>query len=97
MTRAQALQICQKMVLLEPTAYLLERSGDLTGALQQHLDLIGPKLSVVLLVNQTEVMDPHVEEALADDIQRELDKAINLCQRNSQRLEDAENEVPRCF
>jgi predicted RNA-binding Zn-ribbon protein involved in translation (DUF1610 family) len=88
-----ALQICQKMVLLEPTAYLLERSGDLTGALQQHLDLIGPKLSVVLLVNQTEVMDPHVEEALADDIQRELDKAINLCQRNSQRLEDAENEA----
>ncbi len=81
------------MVLLEPTAYLLERSGDLTGALQQHLDLIGPKLSVVLLVSQTETIDPHVEEALADDIQRELDKAIGLCQRNSQRLEDAENEV----
>lgn len=81
------------MVLLEPTAYLLERSGDLTGALQQHLDLIGPKLNVVLLVNQAETMDPHVEDALANDIQRELDKAIGLCQRNSQRLEDAENEV----
>eukprot|EP01114_Cavostelium_apophysatum_P017647 TRINITY_DN5298_c0_g1_i5.p1 TRINITY_DN5298_c0_g1~~TRINITY_DN5298_c0_g1_i5.p1 ORF type:complete len:873 (-),score=262.43 TRINITY_DN5298_c0_g1_i5:76-2694(-) len=99
------LKLCRTAGITDATVYLLERTGDLNGALSILLTPVEKSLSDLRRHYETSksqdassflkttdkdgtLLDP-VERA----VQRYLNICVQLCQRNSGRLEDSENEL----
>uniref|UniRef100_A0A6I8P0M9 Vacuolar protein sorting-associated protein 8 homolog n=1 Tax=Ornithorhynchus anatinus TaxID=9258 RepID=A0A6I8P0M9_ORNAN len=81
----ETIQITQKYQLLEVSAYLLEKKGDVHGAFSVMLERLQSKLLELTHENET---DPSLK-----DVEDVLGETIALCQRNSHSLNQQQREA----
>ncbi|EGC38608.1 hypothetical protein DICPUDRAFT_148703 [Dictyostelium purpureum] len=94
------LRICQQYNNFEGAIYLLERIGDVFKALDMILMVLNEKLQALLdhfaqvYVNVKQLKNEENTPASQQekDVVKDLFSAISLCQRNSPKLNDNENE-----
>jgi len=89
------LRLCQQAKLTEATMYLLERTGDVAGALALVSKDLDKQLTEMVVSYESEVPTEKVEDAFPQSstekkVQSTLSASIALCQRNSSRLEENE-------
>eukprot|EP01132_Coremiostelium_polycephalum_P006682 gene6682-8267_t len=97
----QCLKICQQYNNFEGATYLLERTGDVFKALDMILISLKKKLEDLLKhfsttfanVKQLKQEDTLSTSPQEREVKTILNSAIALCQRNSPRLQDTENEA----
>lgn len=77
----ETLQICRRHSVREAVAYLLEKAGDVQGALAILLELLAERLQAV---------EGEEEE---EEARQQLQAAVQLCQRSSPPLSPAEREA----
>ena len=91
-----ALKICQKYRIADASAYLLERKGNVSSALQLVLQTLESRLMSLKRAirgistdNNRSFSDPSDDEVMskqqaeADDVRRTLNVALDMCERNS--------------
>ncbi|XP_069107470.1 vacuolar protein sorting-associated protein 8 homolog isoform X1 [Argopecten irradians] len=88
----QTLEICRKHKLSNATAYLLEKAGDIQGAFGIMLENLQTKLKNVtdVLLGATVQKDAKV---LFSEVQLEVVVIVQLCQRNSGNMDEAQREL----
>lgn len=89
------LSVCQHYEVVDATAYLLERTGDVSGALSLTLTALEEQLLVLRRLAEAQSTPPSFDEDISEaevNVGSALRMVIELCQRNSQRLVDKENE-----
>jgi len=87
------LQVCKNSGIVDATAYLLERTGDVAGALQLILTTVDDRLKKLTAVHKKNPQDRLDSLKETKDTETTLMLAITLCQRNSQRMDDNESEA----
>ncbi|KAF2069909.1 hypothetical protein CYY_008770 [Polysphondylium violaceum] len=98
------LKICQQFNNFEGSIYLLERTGDVFKALEMFLVILKSKIEDLLKsfkqnfanVKQFKLNaenDQYSQTPQEKELKDHLFNAISLCQRNSQRLQENENET----
>ena len=92
------LKICQDAKLTDATIYLLERTGDVSGALNLQLKELESFIYQALAYYKKHPNYVLIESAFhtieeEKQIAKLIDASISLCQRNSQKLQDTENEM----
>ncbi|KAH3759983.1 vacuolar protein sorting-associated protein 8 [Pelomyxa schiedti] len=95
----ECIKIVQKHKLMDAELFLLERTGDLSAALTRMIQTIGSQIEGLKLfyrqlhstssVQVDQVFPVHTEEK---QLTSSLNRAITLCQRNTNRLQDSEVE-----
>ncbi|XP_041374342.1 vacuolar protein sorting-associated protein 8 homolog isoform X2 [Gigantopelta aegis] len=88
----QTLEICRKHKMSEATAYLLEKAGDIQGAFGIVIENLQSKMKLlveVLQAGESATRDPTV---LFHEVETVLLVIIQLCQRNSGKMDEAGRE-----
>ena len=91
----QTIAIVQPKKLIHATSYLLERIGDITSAFNLLYEDLKLKVKNLNLVYSRSIIEID-EEELADhhkNVRNSLTVVINLCERNSGRLESEDREA----
>ncbi|XP_051558427.1 vacuolar protein sorting-associated protein 8 homolog isoform X3 [Myxocyprinus asiaticus] len=96
----EAIQITEKHKLHEPTAYLLEKKGDVQGAFEVLLQTLKGKLHKLALEGSQADRPNIEEEETGDEVQSPLQRVeealrdiIALCQRSSHGLNQQQREA----
>lgn len=89
------LKLVQQAKIYDATAYLLERTGDVIGALKSTLEIVNKQIEEIIKFYDgfpQEEIESSEEFELEKKLSNTLRSCIELCQRNSKRLDDQENE-----
>ncbi|KAK7507486.1 hypothetical protein BaRGS_00001421 [Batillaria attramentaria] len=89
----ETLQICRKHKVSEATAYLLEKAGDIQGAFGILLQNLQTNLKQVVQVLQEADSKPTDIEVLFSKVETELYVVVQLCQRNSGKMDKTAREA----
>ncbi|CAN7990373.1 unnamed protein product [Ixodes hexagonus] len=88
----ETLEICRRNKVLDATAYLLERTGDIPGAFSILLEVLREKLSKYAKLKR-DVSRKTELDAMFDGIDAQLSTVVQLCQRSSSKMDAAEREA----
>lgn len=89
----EALEVCSKASIIDATAYLLERSGDIMGAFKLILETLNTEVDVV---SEQYYIQESVDIEMGERLSRVegiLHTLIQFCQRNSTSVDERERQA----
>ncbi|KAK6181620.1 hypothetical protein SNE40_009442 [Patella caerulea] len=89
----ETLDICRQYKVSEATAYLLEKAGDIPGAFGIMLESVQAKLRVFTVAVQKSDESNNTITVLFQEVEAALLVIIQLCQRSSGKMDEAEREA----
>ncbi|XP_071103447.1 vacuolar protein sorting-associated protein 8 homolog [Haliotis cracherodii] len=89
----QTLEICRKHKASEATAYLLEKAGDIQGAFGIVLENMQSKIKCLMEVLESREKSQRDPLVLFQEVEAILLVIIQLCQRNSGKMDEAGREA----
>jgi vacuolar protein sorting-associated protein 8 len=80
------LRLTQLYRVHDATAYMLEKTGDISGALQLLVDDVRTRVSRLLELESDQPAE------VSRDLMASVGLCVELCRRNADRVEDEENQ-----